>query len=248
MKFYIISAALNAALLFIPIAVPVINNIKQDNVPIIIINLENSTFEKIKEGKTEESEKIEKRQEIKKNPEKYKGEKSIEKSVFQEKKDTEIKTLNSENKVKADENKFTKAEPLNSQSVPVLNTDSGKDASSKTESISSERKTGQNKQNQNIKKEPGGNVCRENIDYTVTYNPDLQYPMAAERLGIKKTVIVNVRINFNGNGSVSVIGASGGEGVFQSEAKKAAEKIRVKIKNPETLKCTVTKPFRFKSR
>ena len=80
------------------------------------------------------------------------------------------------------------------------------------------------------------------------YNPDLQYPVAAERLGTKNTVVVNVRLNFNSNGNVSVIGVSGGNGIFQSEAKKSASRIKVRIKNPETLKCTITKPFRFNPR
>ena len=54
-----------------------------------------------------------------------------------------------------------------------------------------------------------------------------------------------VRFRFNSSGSVSVISASGGSGVFQQDAKKAASRIRVNIKNPDTLKCTISKPFKF---
>ena len=89
------------------------------------------------------------------------------------------------------------------------------------------------------------NVCNEGKDFTVSYNPNLKYPVAAQRLGNKGTVVVMVRFRFNSSGSVSVISASGGSGVFQQEAKSAASRIRVNIKNPDTLKCTISKPFKF---
>ena len=89
------------------------------------------------------------------------------------------------------------------------------------------------------------NVCNEGKDFTVSYNPNLKYPIAAQRLGNKGTVVVMVRFRFDSSGSVSVISASGGSGVFQQEAKSAASRIRVNIKNPDTLKCTISKPFKF---
>ena len=89
------------------------------------------------------------------------------------------------------------------------------------------------------------NVCNEGKDFTVSYNPNLKYPVAAQRLGNKGTVVVMVRFRFNSSGSVSVISASGGSGVFHQEAKSAASRIRVNIKNPDTLKCTISKPFKF---
>lgn len=89
------------------------------------------------------------------------------------------------------------------------------------------------------------NVCNEGKDFTVSYNPNLKYPVAAQRLGNKGTVVVMVKFRFNSSGSVSVISASGGSGVFQQEAKSAASRIRVNIKNPNTLKCTISKPFKF---
>ena len=89
------------------------------------------------------------------------------------------------------------------------------------------------------------NVCNEGKDFTVSYNPNLNYPVAAQRLGNKGTVVVMVKFRFNSSGSVSVISASGGSGVFQQDAKNAASRIRVNIKNPDTLKCTISKPFKF---
>lgn len=88
-------------------------------------------------------------------------------------------------------------------------------------------------------------VCNEGKDFTVSYNPNLKYPVAAQRLGNKGDVVVMVRLRFNSGGSVSVVSASGGSGVFQQEAKSAASRIRVNIKNPDTLKCTISKPFKF---
>ena len=89
------------------------------------------------------------------------------------------------------------------------------------------------------------NVCNEGKDFIVSYNPDLSYPTGAQRLGNKGTVTVLARFSFNSSGSVSVISVSGGSSIFQQEARRAAGRIRVKIKNPETLKCTITKPFTF---
>ena len=88
-------------------------------------------------------------------------------------------------------------------------------------------------------------VCNEGKDFTVSYNPNLKYPVAAQRLGNKGVVVVMVKLRFNRSGSVSVISASGGSGVFQQDAKNAASRIRVNIKNPDTLKCTISKPFNF---
>ena len=89
------------------------------------------------------------------------------------------------------------------------------------------------------------NVCNEGKDFTVSYNPNLKYPIAAQRLGNKGVVVVMVKLRFNSSGSVSVISASGGSGVFQQDAKSAASRIKVNIKNPDTLKCTISKPFKF---
>ena len=73
----------------------------------------------------------------------------------------------------------------------------------------------------------------------------MKYPIAAQRLGNKGVVVVMVKLRFNRSGSVSVISASGGSRVFQQEAKSAAIRIRVNVKNPDTLKCTISKPFNF---
>ena len=94
-------------------------------------------------------------------------------------------------------------------------------------------------------KEKNINVCNEGKDFTVSYNPNLSYPIAARRLGDKGVVTVSVKFYFNSSGSISVISVSGGSAIFQQEARKAASKIRVKIKNPETLKCTISKSFEF---
>ena len=101
------------------------------------------------------------------------------------------------------------------------------------------------KRNTEKSKEKNVNVCNEGKDFTVSYNPNLSYPIAARRLGDKGVVTVSVKFHFNSSGSISVISVSGGNSIFQQEARKAASKIRVKIKNPETLKCTISKSFEF---
>ena len=105
-------------------------------------------------------------------------------------------------------------------------------------------------QRRNVEKGKGenANVCNEGKDFTVSYNPNLSYPPAAQRLGNKGVITVLVRFRFNRSGSVSVISVSGGSSIFQQEARRAASRIRVKIKNPETLKCTISRSFKFEWR
>lgn len=110
---------------------------------------------------------------------------------------------------------------------------------------SSKNDDNEQKRNNEKGKEKNINVCNEGKDFTVSYNPNLSYPIAARRLGNKGVVTVSVKFHFNSSGSISVISVSGGNSIFQQEARKAASKIRVKIKNPETLKCTISKSFEF---
>ncbi|WP_314013725.1 TonB family protein [Leptotrichia wadei] len=110
---------------------------------------------------------------------------------------------------------------------------------------SSKNDDNEQKRNNEKDKEKNINVCNEGKDFTVSYNPNLSYPIAARRLGNKGVVTVSVKFHFNSSGSVSVISVLGGNSIFQQEARKAASKIRVKIKNPEILKCTISKSFEF---
>ena len=110
---------------------------------------------------------------------------------------------------------------------------------------SSKNDDNEQKRNNEKDKEKNINVCNEGKDFTVSYNPNLSYPIAARRLGNKGVVTVSVKFHFNSSGSVSVISVSGGNSIFQQEARKAASRIRIKIKNPETLKCTISKSFEF---
>ena len=110
---------------------------------------------------------------------------------------------------------------------------------------SSKNDDNEQKRNNEKDKEKNINVCNEGKDFTVSYNPNLSYPIAARRLGNKGVITVSVKFHFNSSGSVSVISVSGGNSIFQQEARKAASKIRVKIKNPEILKCTISKSFEF---
>ena len=113
---------------------------------------------------------------------------------------------------------------------------------------SSKNDDNEQKRNNEKDKEKNINVCNEGKDFTVSYNPNLSYPIAARRLGNKGVVTVSVKFHFNSSGSVSVISVLGGNSIFQQEARKAASKIRVKVKNPETLKCTISKSFEFELR
>ena len=87
-------------------------------------------------------------------------------------------------------------------------------------------------------------ACKEGKGYSVSYNPNLETPQAAERLGKKGSVTVS--ISFNASGSVTVHGADGGNEILQSAAKKAAQGIRVTILDSQVTKCKVSKTFNFK--
>ena len=87
-------------------------------------------------------------------------------------------------------------------------------------------------------------VCTEGKGYRISYNPNLETPQAAERLGKKGSVTVS--ISFNASGSITVHGAKGGNDILQSAAKKAAQGIRVTILDSQVTKCKVSKTFNFK--
>ena len=217
MKFYIISIILNVMALFIPVAYYVSNNNEKGN------NQNDSYINKTKTNI-------------------FSGEignhgDGVNKNV---KSDSFVKKLgNDSNSGKAGSNRGNingKAEDSGSSKVRNLEKISKK--SSKNDEIEQKRNTEKGKE-KNI------NVCNEGKDFTVSYNPNLSYPIAARRLGDKGIVTVSVKFHFNSSGSISVISVSGGNSIFQQEARKAASKIRVKIKNPETLKCTISKSFEF---
>ena len=240
MKFYIASIILNIGILFIP-AFVLSQNTGKDTNETITVNLDNFVSENLSEESSDKNKQKAHKEEV------ITAQKPEIKEFNANK--PEIKQNNVPiNKIQnnhTDNNNSSHQNNSVSQSSGESLGSKGKEArstgvSENTESAKKGNTTGHSRDN--------GNVCREGIDFTVVYNPDLQYPVAAERLGTKNTVVVNVRLNFNSNGNVSVIGVSGGNGIFQSEAKKSASRIKVRIKNPETLKCTITKPFRFNPR
>ena len=257
MKFYMISVILNIAVLFVPVIAPVLKETdKNIDKNLIMVNLSESVMEidgkseKKKTDKNEEFERI-KQEKTKKTqtsePIKKKDnmEKETEKPIKRSEKTENIINKSSTESLVMENNISNKNEG------PVRESRKKDYAGETSGNISNIGKTGNeniNANSRNTENSSRSNVCREGTDFDVVYNPNLQYPIAAERMGIKNTVIVNVKLNFNSNGSVSVISVSGGSGLFQSEAKKAANGIKEKVKNLETLKCTITKPFRFNPR
>lgn len=261
MKFYIISAIINILLLFIPIAIPAIEKEKKENVEVIKVNLINEVIvnseineniqnineNNFKEKKeTTENKKNEEKKELiiekkenkiyekqqKENLNLEKNNKSTKETVELSKNVEGVYNGNTNDKVVTNNNL------VNSNNLNSSKNSNNINSSSNSNNSNSTKITGNNKNS--------GNVCREGIDYIVNYNPSLNYPIAAQRSGISGDIVVNVKFNFTQSGKVSIVSASGGNSIFQSEAKIAANKIKVTIKNSETLKCTITKPFRFK--
>ena len=255
MKFYIASIILNIGILFIP-AFVLSQNTGKDTNETITVNLDNFVSENLSEESSDKNKQKAHKEEVITSQKPEIKEFNANKPEIKQNNVPINKIQNNHTDNKTTENTRNENAVINnnnsshqnnsvSQSSGESSGSKGKEArstgvSENTESAKKGNTTGHSRDN--------GNVCREGIDFTVVYNPDLQYPVAAERLGTKNTVVVNVRLNFNSNGNVSVIGVSGGNGIFQSEAKKSASRIKVRIKNPETLKCTITKPFRFNPR
>lgn len=92
------------------------------------------------------------------------------------------------------------------------------------------------------------NICRENIDFKVSYKQELEYPLSAIRMGDIGDVKVNLRLSVNSNGTVNILSISGGTKIFQDEAKRATRNIKIELLNPESVKCILNKSFIFKKK
>ena len=68
-------------------------------------------------------------------------------------------------------------------------------------------------------------------------------PVAAQRLG--KSVTVMVKISFTRGGSVSILGASGGNSVLQAQAIQNARGIHINFITNNCSSGIVRKPFTF---
>ena len=85
--------------------------------------------------------------------------------------------------------------------------------------------------------------CKEGRDFSVSYNSHLKLPVVAQRLG--KTVTVMVKIKFSRGGSVSILGASGGNSVLQAQAIQGARGIHINFITDNCSSGVVRKPFTF---
>ena len=85
--------------------------------------------------------------------------------------------------------------------------------------------------------------CKEGRDFSVSYNSRLKLPLAAQRLG--KTVTVMVKIKFTRGGSVSILGASGGNSVLQAQAIQGARGIHINFITDNCSSGVIRKPFTF---
>ena len=246
MKFYIISLILNMLLLFIPVAIPNnggnidnkanivkvnINNLKTESEEKEIEVYGNPSFNVSKEEKKKEIKEI-----IKKEPDKQ------ESVSLPKKSGSDVISNHNMNNNRFSSSGISTANNTSGDTYES-GVSSGMSSENKNSSASNDRA---GNSGSGEKRSSGGNVCREGIDYIVNYNPSLPYPIAAQRAGISAEAVVNVRFSFTSGGKVSVLSVSGGHPSFHNEAKAATGKIRVTIKNPETLKCTITKPFRFR--
>ena len=272
MKFYIISIILNIMVLFIPVVYYTSSGREKENEQneTMTVNLNESVFNDTSEksgqesegpvfsGKNKENTRVQEvstssqpqqNKNIVSNQNTRQNNKKVENtSTISQNKTEQPKVSNSDSKAHVSQNSSLPAvQPSGNTGKTVQSSGNGHNgtASGKSSGGSGGGSNSGHGTGTSSGEGKNTNVCNEGKDFTVSYNPNLKYPIAAQRLGNKGTVVVMVRFRFNSSGSVSVISASGGSGVFQQEAKSAASRIRVNIKNPDTLKCTISKPFKF---
>lgn len=244
MKFYVISIILNLLLLFVPITLPQMKKNEKKDVHYMKINV---NIEKLGNNK-ENLQKTDEKNESKKNEISKKIEKKIEN------KEKIIKNNVPKKEVNFTDSNSGKITNENNKNIEGNSNKIGNDVensfytghsstSNKGSTVGEKNESGKTK---GVNEKEGGNVCKEGIDYVVNYTPTLPYPIMAQRIGITGDIVVNVKFNFKNDGKIVILSVSGGHKIFQDEAKRATSKIKITIKNKESLKCTITKPFRFK--
>ena len=131
---------------------------------------------------------------------------------------------------------------------------SGKKSGNDSEENNNDRGTGtsrgststEHEKDKNKDKSSGsthGGGCKEGRDFSVSYNGHLKLPVEAQRLG--KSVTVMVKISFTRGGSVSILGASGGNSVLQAQAIQNARGIHINFITNNCSSGIVRKPFTF---
>ena len=244
MKFYIISIVLNV--LFVTLAVGYVASQEEANPDIMNVSLENMSFSGNNSGKAGESiqtKSSDVSENIKKTEKTVVSEvsKEVPKNENLEKSNETVKTMSSENT-----NSSEKVSETGGKTAGNSDGNSGGPAGEKLGGGGTNGPkdgSGNTKGTAEVKKVDSKYACTEGKGYKVSYKPNLETPKAAERSGSRGTVMVS--ISFNSNGSVSVLGASGGDAVLQAAAKKAAQGMKITILDSQVTKCKVSKPFTF---
>lgn len=100
-------------------------------------------------------------------------------------------------------------------------------------------------QNTQTKQTQKKEFCKKGVDFIVTKKPRLSYPRRAKRLRINKIVHVDVYFKVQSGGGIVILGAKGGNKLFQDEAKKRTKSIKIKLLNKQAIHCKMIQPFRF---
>lgn len=244
MRFFLLSLVINLLLLLIPLKS---NDIKQEPKQKIVVTLKLSE-KKVKSApklkpKPKEVKKIEKKKVVKpkkkivkKRPKKKKAtqKKIVKKKIVKKKVAKKIKPKKVEKVIV--EKKVEKSQPIK---TPIVSKEIVKEPLKI--SAPTNRADIMPVKSGKVKKE----FCKEGVDFVVLKRPNLSYPKRALRMRVRKSVHVDVYFRVKKDGSIEILKAEGGSGIFQKEAVKRTKKMKIKLLDLNALKCKIIQPFRF---
>lgn len=267
-KSFIISLLINTIVLLIPVqsAINIISD-KENTINVELKIVENANYlNDMSSGENQITDNSENSESFIENRNTEKNERQINEvsnvqSNKQREKNNIVKEVKIPSEIKLEENnilpdnKSINGSHENINTSNIINSNNVNNEGNSSSSNSNSQNIGNRGSKSNLGSSNSGgnsstsiNVCRENIDFKVSYNQELAYPLAAVRMGHKGDVRIEVKISLNSNGSVNVLSVTGGSNIFQQEARKAAKNIKINIINPESVKCILAKSFIFKSK
>lgn len=87
--------------------------------------------------------------------------------------------------------------------------------------------------------------CAENIGFVILEQPSQKYPKKAKRLRLNKIIKVEVYFKINKNNQIKVQKVVGKNEIFNQEARKRTENMKLKTLNQQATNCVIIKPYKF---
>lgn len=87
--------------------------------------------------------------------------------------------------------------------------------------------------------------CAENIGFVILEQPSQKYPKKAKRLRLNKIIKVEVYFKIDKNNQIKVQKVVGENEIFNQEARKRTENMKLKTLNQQATNCVIIKPYKF---